>query len=350
MFSFKNDYSESAHPKILQKIVDTNMIQSEGYGEDEYTKEAIDLIRNKLEDSNVDVHLLSGGTQTNLIGISAFLRPHEAVISATTGHIVDFETGAIESTGHKIYTINSKDGKLTKDMVESVFTSYQSEFTQYPKLVYISNPTELGTIYRKEELEELYTYCKENDLYLYIDGARLGSALSSSSNNIKYKDLTNLCDAFYIGGTKNGALYGEALVIKNEILKKQFRWHIKQKGALLSKSKVLACQFIELFKDDLYIDLASHANETSELLRKGLKSLGYKMFIDSPTNQTFVVIPKDILEKIQENYSVKIWSELDKRNYVVRLVTCWATPYNKVNEFLNYLNELKQDDKVVQGF
>lgn len=350
MFSFKNDYSEGAHPRILQKLIDTNMIQTEGYGNDEYTYEAIELIRKKLEDNDIDVHLLSGGTQTNLIAISSFLHSHEAVISAKTGHIVDFETGAIESTGHKIYTIDSKNGKLNKSMIENVFTSYQTEFSQYPKMVYISNPTELGTIYTKEELEDIYSYCKENDLYLYIDGARLGSALASPENNIEYKDLTNLCDAFYIGGTKNGALFGEAIVLKNETLKKQFRWHIKQRGALLSKSKVLACQFIELFKDNLYVDLATHANEMSCILREGLNNLGYKMYVDSPTNQTFVIFSRYTLERVQENYNITLWEEVNKKEYVVRLITNWATPENKVIEFIEFLKKLKQNSKIVQGF
>lgn len=346
MFSFKNDYSESAHPSILQKIIDTNMIQTEGYGEDQYTLEAVELITKKLKDLSVDVHLLSGGTQTNLIAISAFLRPHEAVISAKTGHIVDFETGAIESTGHKIYTVESEDGKLNSSMVEKVFTSYQTEFTQYPKIVYISNPTELGTIYKKEELEDLYNYCKKNDLYLYIDGARLGSALASRENNVEYSDLTRLCDAFYIGGTKNGALYGEAIVLKNEQLKKQFRWHIKQKGALMSKSKVLACQFIELFKDNLYEDLASHANKMADTLREGLQDLGYKMYIDSPSNQTFVIVSKSTLEKIEKNYTVKVWAKLNNNEYAIRLVTCWATPYDKVVEFVKYLKKIESNTKI----
>ncbi len=340
MFSFKNDYSETAHPSILEKLIETNMIQTEGYGNDEYTKEAVGLIKKKLQDDNVDIHFISGGTQTNLIAISAFLRPHEAVISAKTGHIVDFETGAIEATGHKVYTIETKDGKLQRENIEKVFYKYQSELTPYPKMVYISNPTELGTIYKKEEIENIYEFCKENNLYLFIDGARLGSAMQALGNNIKYSDLTSLCDGFYIGGTKNGAMYGEAIVICNDSLKSQFRWHIKQRGAMLSKSKVMACQFIQLFKDNLYESLASHANEMSCLLREGLKDLGYEMKVDSPSNQTFVIMPKGVLEKIQENYAVTPWEEIEDNKWVVRFITSWATPKEEVIKFINYLESL----------
>ena len=340
MFSFKNDYSETAHPSILQKLIDTNMIQTEGYGNDQYTKEAIYLIKKKLQDDNVDIHFISGGTQTNLIAIAAFLRSHEAVISAKTGHIVDFETGAIEATGHKIYTIETKDGKLNRKIIEKVFYKYQSELTPYPKMVYISNPTELGTIYKKEEIEDIYEFCKESNMYLFIDGARLGSALEAFGNNIKYSDLTSLCDAFYIGGTKNGAMYGEAMVICNDNLKNQFRWHIKQRGAMLSKSKVMACQFIELFKNNLYESLANHANEMSCILREGLIDLGYKMKVDSPSNQTFVILPKDILDKIQENYAVTPWEEIEDNKWVVRFITSWATPKEEVIGFISYLKSL----------
>lgn len=340
MFSFKNDYSETAHPSILQKLIDTNMIQTEGYGNDQYTKEAIDLIKKKLQDNNVDIHFISGGTQTNLIAIAAFLRSHEAVICARTGHIVDFETGAIEATGHKVYTIETKDGKLNRKMIEKVFYKYQSELTPYPKMVYISNPTELGTIYKKEEIEDIYEFCKESNMYLFIDGARLGSALESFGNNIKYSDLTSLCDAFYIGGTKNGAMYGEAMVICNDNLKNQFRWHIKQRGAMLSKSKVMACQFIEFFKDNLYESLANHANEMSCILREGLIDLGYEMRVDSPSNQTFVIMSKDILDKVQENYSVTPWEEIEDNKWVVRFITCWATPKEEVIGFIDYLKTI----------
>ena len=240
MFSFKNDYSETAHPRILKMLADTSLIQTDGYSQDPYTAEAIALIRKKLEDETVDIHIIPGGTQTNVIAISAFLRAHEAVISVESGHINCHETGSIEATGHKVLTAPAADGKLTVDLIRQVYEANQEEHTPRPRLVYISNSTELGTIYTKGELSAIYDYCKAHGMYLFMDGARIGSALCCKGNDLTFPDLPRLCDAFYIGGTKNGAMIGEALVLCNDELKKDFRWHIKQKGAMLAKGKVWA--------------------------------------------------------------------------------------------------------------
>ncbi len=229
MYSFKNDYSEGAHPRILEALIKCNMEQSEGYGEDIFTARAIKLIKEKIRREDVDVHLLVGGTQTNLTALSAFLRPHEAVIAADTGHVLVHETGAIEATGHKVISVDVENGKLTRKNIEAVIEEHTDEHMVKPKLVYISNSTEIGTIYKREEVEELSEVCKKHDLYLYVDGARLGSALCSNENNMKIYELAQLVDAFYIGGTKGGALIGEALVICRDTLKKDFRYHIKQK-------------------------------------------------------------------------------------------------------------------------
>ena len=256
MYSFKNDYSEGAHPRIIEKLLKTNLEQTEGYGKDIYCIEAENLIKNKLNNKDVDVHFISGGTQTNLIAISAFLRPYEAAISTNTGHIQVNEAGSIEATGHKVISVNVKDGKLRKEDILYVLSKYTNEHVVKPKLVYISNSTEIGTIYTKSELEGLSQVCREHNLILFMDGARLGSALTCKQNDLTFEDISKLTDAFYIGGTKNGALLGEALVICNKDLQEDFRYNLKQKGAMLAKGRLLGIQFTELFKDDLYIEIA----------------------------------------------------------------------------------------------
>lgn len=341
MYSFKNDYSEGAHPRILEALINCNLQQSEGYGEDEFTEEAIKLIKEKIRRNDVDVHLLVGGTQTNLTAISAFLRPHEAVIAAKTGHVLVHETGAIESTGHKVISVDVEDGKLTKAHIEKVLEEHTDEHMVKPKLVYISNSTEIGTIYKKEELEELSQACKEHDLYFYLDGARLGSALCSKENNMKIHELAQLVDAFYIGGTKGGALMGEALVICKDSLKIDFRYHIKQKGALLAKGRLLGIQFEELFKDNLYFDLAGHANNMAEILKEGIEGLGYNFMINSPSNQIFPILPNKLIEKLEEKYLFIIWEKIDEENSAIRLVTSWATDERMVLEFISDIKSYK---------
>ena len=267
MYSFKNDYSEGAHPRILNALIESNLEQADGYGEDIYTLRAIELLREKIQLTNIDIHLLSGGTQTNLVAISAFLRPHEAAIAANTAHIFTHETGSIEATGHKVISIEVSDGKLNSVLIKEALDYHTDEHMVKPKLVYISNSTEIGSIYSKADLEDISSFCKENNLILFMDGARLGAALCSDKNDLQLSDIGRLTDAFYIGGTKNGALLGEALVICKESLKEDFRFHMKQKGALLAKGKVLGIQFLELFKGDLYFQLATHANKMASALR-----------------------------------------------------------------------------------
>ncbi len=334
MYSFKNDYSEGAHPRILEALIKCNMEQSEGYGEDIFTARAIKLIKEKIRREDVDVHLLVGGTQTNLTALSAFLRPHEAVIAANTGHVLVHETGAIEATGHKVISVDVEDGKLTRKNIEAVIEEHTDEHMVKPKLVYISNSTEIGTIYKREEVEELSEVCKKHDLYLYVDGARLGSALCSNENNMKIYELAQLVDAFYIGGTKGGALIGEALVICRDTLKKDFRYHIKQKGALLAKGRLLGIQFEELFKDNLYFDLATHANNMAQILKKGIVDAGYSFMINSSSNQVFPILPNKLINSLEKKYLFLIWEKIDKENSAIRLVTSWATNEEKVLEFI----------------
>jgi len=334
MYSFRNDYSEGVHPEILKALIESNYEQEDGYGEDRYTLQAIKLLKERIGRNDIDIHLLSGGTQTNLTLISAALRPHEAVISANTGHVLVHETGAIEATGHKIISMPVIDGKLTPSHLRTALDEHTDEHMVKPKLVYISNPTEIGSIYDKQELKALSEFCKERNLYLYMDGARLGSAICADGNDLDLKDFAALVDAFYIGGTKNGALLGEALVICRDSLKEDFRFHLKQKGALLAKGRLLGIQFLELFKDDLYFELARHANKMAELLRTEISSAGFGFLVNSPSNQIFPVLPNRLIAKLQENYQFYIWSKIDEDHSAIRLVTSWATQEFSVKAFI----------------
>ncbi len=334
MYSFKNDYSEGAHPNILNALIKHNTMQEEGYGLDQHSQNAIKMLRNAIKDQNAEIHLLSGGTQTNLIAISSFLRPHEACIAVNSGHIATHEAGAIEATGHKLLTMDAQDGKLSTDLIEPVLQSHHFEHMVKPRLVYISNPTELGTVYSKSELEELSEYCQSKDLLLYVDGARLGSALVSRDSGLTLKDMYDLTDAFFIGGTKTGALLGEALVIKNVQLRADFRYLIKQRGGLLAKGRVLGIQFEELFRDNLYFDLARHANNLAQFMADELKKAGCTLWLDSPTNQIFPVMENTIIEKLAREFEFYVWAQVDEDRSAIRLVTSWATSEKAVKRFI----------------
>jgi threonine aldolase len=315
----------------------TNLVQAEGYGLDQFSMQATELLKQKIKANDVDIHFLPGGTQVNLTAISAFLRPHEAAIAANSGHIFVHETGAIEATGHKVIAVDVNDGKLNPDQIKPVLDLHIDEHMVKPKLVFISNPTEVGTIYTKAELEQLSSFCRQNNLILYIDGARLGSALCCAENDLELSDFGRLADAFYIGGTKNGALLGEALVICKGSLKEDFRFHIKQKGSMLAKGRVVGIQFLELFKEDLYFDLARHANKMADLLRTEIDAMGYKFLADSPSNQIFPILPNKVIEKLQEKYLFNIWAAEDDDHSSIRLVTSWATKEEAVAAFIEDL-------------
>ncbi len=340
MYSFKNDYSEGAHPKILESLLKSNLEQCEGYGKDTYCEEAKKLIQNKLNNKDVDVHFISGGTQTNLIAISAFLKPYEAVISANTGHIYINEAGSIESTGHKVIGVDVKDGKLRREDILAVLSKYTNEHVVKPKLVYISNSTEIGTIYTKSELKDLNDICKENNLLLFMDGARLGSALSCKENDLTFEDISRLTDLFYIGGTKNGALLGEALVICNKKLQEDFRYNLKQKGAMLAKGRLLGIQFIELFKDNLYLEIGHHENHMADILRNGIKNIGYEFFVESPSNQIFPILDNNVIGELENNYGFNIWEKIDEKRTAIRLVTSFATKESSCIEFIKFLTDI----------
>lgn len=343
MYSFRNDYAEGAHPRILQVLQETNLEQTEGYGEDIYSLEAAEFIKARFGRNDVDIHFIPGGTLTNLIAISAFLRPHEAAISAVTGHINVHETGAIEATGHKVFTLPGREGKLSPSDLKEALDYHTDEHMVKPKLVYISNSTEIGSIYAKGELEALSSFCREHDLILFMDGARLGAALTSEANDLALSDLVELVDAFYIGGTKNGALIGEALVICSDNLKADFRYHIKQKGALLAKGRLMGIQFRELFRDDLFFSLAKHANGLAGKMQEGLRELGVSFLLRSPTNQIFPIFPNEIIAKLEEKYLFLVWEKVDADHAAIRLVTSWSTPADMVDRFLEDVRRITKE-------
>lgn len=337
--AFRNDYSEGAHPRLLQAIAEAGRGQNPGYGLDPHSARAAALIRSACAQPDADVHLLVGGTQTNLVALAAFLRPHQAAIAADSGHIATHETGAIEATGHKVVTAPARAGKLTPDAVEQVLAAHTGEHMVQPKLVYVSQSTELGTIYSHAELAALSACCRRHGLLLYVDGARLGAALAAAGNDLSLPQLAALADAFYIGGTKNGALIGEALVVVNDALKPDLRYLIKQRGALLAKGMVLGAQFAELFaggrvEGSLFLELAAHADAMAQRLRIGLAELGIGFLVDSPSNQIFPLLPPAVATALEADYAFERWQTLDDGRIAVRLVTSWATPPDAVGAFL----------------
>ena len=336
MYSFRNDYSEGAHPRILEALAKTNLVQTVGYGCDPYCAKAAELIRGLCEAPDADVHFLVGGTQTNLVVLDALLQSYESVIAAQTGHINVHETGAIEATGHKVCTVPSPDGKLTPALVDSVVMAHSGEHMVLPRVVYISDTTEVGTVYTKAELTALRDYCDAHALFLFLDGARLGTALTSPENDLSLPDLARLTDAFYIGGTKNGVLFGEALVMTADC--PHFRWHMKQRGAILAKGRLLGVQFQAILEDGLYFDLARHANNLAFRLRDGIAALGYPFPVPSPSNQQFPVLPNPVVKHLQKlGYEFEIDHTVDEHHTCIRLVTSWATPESAVEAFLNDL-------------
>lgn len=338
MIRFNCDYLEGAHPRILEALTKTNMVQTIGYGEDEYCEAARDAIRKACKHADADVHFLVGGTQANLTVISSILRPHQAVLSVKEGHINVHETGSIEACGHKVMSIEGKDGKLSgaqiREQYRLHFEDGAHEHMTQPKMVYISNPTELGTIYSKAELEDIRKACDDCNFYLFLDGARLGYGLMSKENDLTLEDIANLCDVFYIGGTKVGALFGEAVLITNPNLKEDFRYIMKQKGGMLAKGRLLGIQFYELFKDGLYFEISRHAMEMAELLKDGFARLGYEFYANSPTNQQFIIVSDEKLKQLDEKYSYEYQMRYDAQNSVVRFCTSWATKEEHVRQLL----------------
>lgn len=334
MYSFRNDYSECCHPAILNRLCALQNEANPGYGTDHYCQSAAQKIREAILCPEAAVHFLIGGTQTNMTIIDSALRPFQAVIAADSGHINVHETGAIEGTGHKVLTAHSEDGKLTPAMIQSLLNSHTDEHMVQPKMVYLSDSTELGTIYTKAELTAISQLCHQNDLYLFLDGARLGAALCAPGNDLTMADLPRLCDVFYIGGTKNGALMGEAVVIVNPVLAEDFRYQIKHRGAMLAKGFLLGITFDTLFTDGLYGKLAEHAQKMAARLRHGLMEQGIPFLADSPTNQIFPVFSNNVLKQLCAQFSYEIWGTVDSEHTCIRLVTSWATAEEAVDAFL----------------
>ena len=329
MIRFECDYAEGAHPQILKRLTETNFEQTKGYGEDEHCENARCIIRRLCEDETADVHFLVGGTQTNTTVIASILRPHQGVISASTGHINVHETGAIEATGHKVLALHAENGKLTAAQVEQTYCEHcddaNYEHIVQPGMVYISNPTEGGTIYTKQELQALSDVCRKNNLPLFMDGARLGYGLASENNDLTMPDIARLCDVFYIGGTKVGALFGEAVVFTNDALKKDFRYMIKQRGGMLAKGRLLGIQFETLFENGLYFEISRHAIQMAMQIRDAFKLKGISFLCESPTNQQFPILTNEQINYFSQKYAFELWTKIDDSCAAIRFCTSWAT-------------------------
>ena len=326
MTLFINDYSEGCHESILEALTKTNREQTAGYGFDPYCEEARELIRREIGCPEADVWFLSGGTQTNLIAAAAALRPHEAVMGAETCHLFVHETGAIEATGHKVLVIPDPEGKVRPEGVLQVLREHAAApHMVKPRMVYISQSTEVGTVYTKAELQALHRVCREHDLLLYLDGARLGAALAAPGSDATLQDVAECCDFFYIGGTKNGAMMGEAMVILNPELKRDFLYIVKQRGGLFAKGRLLGLQFSTLFREGLYYRLARHANVQAMRIREGFAALGVRFLVDSPTNQQFIILENSKLAELRQHVSFSFWERVDETHTAVRFAASWST-------------------------
>ncbi len=339
--SFESDYRTGAHPEILKRLFETNYESLDAYGSDIYSISAKKKIRNACKNDNLDVFFLSGGTQTNQVVIAALLKSYEGVIAADTGHISIHEAGAIEYSGHKVLPIPHKNGIITPDALSAYIKNFiedeNHEHMVFPGMVYISHPTENGTLYSKNELEDISRICRKNNIYLYMDGARLGYGLMSDETDVTLHDISMLCDAFYIGGTKVGALCGEAVVFRKEVTPKHFMTIVKQHGAMLAKGRLLGIQFDTLFTDDLYFSISRHAIETAKMLKNVLSEKGLRFAWDSPTNQQFIILENTVIENLKEKVGFSFWEKYDKNHTVVRFATSWSTNPDDVEKLKEYL-------------
>lgn len=340
MISFRNDYSEGAHPKVLEALSRSNFDTTCGYSMDKYCAQAADTVRKLTACPDADVHFLTGGTLANTIVISRALRPWEGVIAAETGHINVHETGSIESAGHKVCSIPTPDGKLTPQLVREVMRIHVNGTDEHmvkPGMVYISDATELGTIYKKEELSALHDVCREFGLYLFLDGARLPAALVAAGNDLDITDFGKYCDAFYIGGTKNGLLFGEAVVITNDDLKANFRNMIKQRGGMFAKGFLFGVQFGAYFEDGLWLKMAQHAVMQAQRIAKAAVEKGYTLYADSPTNQVFIVLSHEKIAELEKDFSFEAFGHVDDDHEAMRFVCSWATKEASVDALIDRL-------------
>ena len=341
MIYFESDYTEGAHPKILERLNETNMIQASGYGHDEFCESAKNKIRKTINCPNAQIQFITGGTQTNQIVIDTMLKPFEGVVSAQTGHVNSHEAGAIEYTGHKVIPIPQHEGKIDgtelNDYLETFFSDGNNEHMVFPGMVYISHPTEYGTLYTKNELTKISSVCRKNNIPLFMDGARLGYGIMAKSSDLSLEDIAELCDVFYIGGTKCGALCGEAVVFTKNNMPLHFENLVKKHGALLAKGRLLGVQFDALFTDNLYLEISKNAIDTAEALKKALKEKGYRFLLDSPTNQQFVILENKFMEELKKSVKFNFWEKYDKDHTVVRFATSWSTKIENVEKLINLL-------------
>lgn len=341
MIYFESDYTEGAHPKILERLNETNMIQASGYGHDEFCESAKNKIRKTINCPNAQIQFITGGTQTNQIVIDTMLKPFEGVVSAQTGHVNSHEAGAIEYTGHKVIPIPQHEGKIDgtelNDYLETFFNDGNNEHMVFPGMVYISHPTEYGTLYTKNELTKISSICRKNNIPLFMDGARLGYGIMAKSTDLSLEDIAELCDVFYIGGTKCGALCGEAVVFTKNNMPLHFENLVKKHGALLAKGRLLGVQFDALFTDNLYLEISKNAIDTAEVLKKALKEKGYRFLLDSPTNQQFVILENKFMEELKKSVKFNFWEKYDKDHTVVRFATSWSTKMENVEKLINLL-------------
>jgi len=344
MIYFHNDYSEGCHEKVLQKLIETNLEQTPGYGTDDYCKSAAEKIKKCCGREDVDVHFLVGGTQANLTVIDAALRPHQGALCAVSGHINVHETGAVEATGHKVLPLPSDDAKITAEQIAQAVDAHRNddsfEHMAQPKLVYISSPSELGTLYSLKELEEISCVCREKGLFLFLDGARMGYGLAAKDYDVTLADIARLCDVFYIGGTKVGALFGEAVVITNPVLKEDFRYIIKQHGGMLAKGRLLGVQFDALFTDNLYFEISAHAVEMADRIRDCFDELGVAYLVPGITNQIFPILPDELLAQLSQNFMFTEMERVDEHHRCVRFCTSWATKPENVEALCVELKRL----------
>lgn len=341
MLHFDCDYMEGAHPEVMRRLQSTNLEQTSGYGCDPYTAHARELIRQACDAPQAEVHFLVGGTQTNATVIDGLLRRHEGVLAAESGHINVHEAGAIEAAGHKVLTLPSHDGKVRACDVERYLEEFYRDETWphmvAPGMLYLSHPTEFGTLYSLDEMEALHAVCRRHSIPLYLDGARLAYALAAESNTLSLHDVARLCDVFYIGGTKTGALFGEAVVITRPELLPHFFTLVKQHGALLAKGRLLGLQFETLFTDRLYLRIARQAVTTALKLKAALLAKGYRLFIDSPTNQQFFVLPNSEIDRLSRFATFELWGPRGETESVVRFVTSWATEESHIDVLIGHL-------------
>lgn len=341
MLHFENDYNQGAHPELLAILLETNQSHQSGYGYDDFSKRAIDKIKKVIDCPHAQIQFLAGGTQTNQIAINSLLKSYEGVISADSGHIAVHEAGAIELTGHKVITLPNHDGKLdaaeVAQYLEEFYQNETHEHMVFPGMVYITHPTEYGTLYTKTELQNLADTCRRYDIPLYLDGARLGYGLVVEDSDVTLKTIADCCDVFYIGGTKLGALIGEALIYTKQNMPKHFNSFVKQHGALLAKGRIVGLQFDRLFTDNLYFEIGKYTLDLTKQLKNILQEKQYPFYIDSPTNQQFIIVKNDKLDELKKDLVYSFWDKYDNDHTVIRLVTSWSTSQKDIDRIREIL-------------